>query len=271
MLAISTIPEALAELEKQTGRKWTDSELFDVVTNLGIEIHAAAPITAQVIVQEFIKGEGLKVKYEGMPIREGGLAVLFPAQVAQLWISGETLTCSPYSKNDIERDGEYIVFNEPVLVTLERVRIRLETLQFILNVWQEAQSGRWIEDNTSPDGMRRKYGPAWMFPQHLESPVTAPNTIKGIPKQRVIAAFGGLHFNDGRWSKALGHPPGWLKSCRVMPGTKATSSLWNPVEIAVALLDKGIPIKKLDTVFVGLRDWSDEWKEKSEYFRDAHT
>jgi hypothetical protein len=56
-----------------------------------------------------------------------------------------------------------------------------------------------------------------------------------------------------------------------MPGTKATSSLWNPVEIAVALLDKGIPIKKLDTVFVGLRDWSDEWKEKSEYFRDAHT
>jgi hypothetical protein len=59
MLTISTIAEALAELGKQTGRAWTDSELFDVATNRGVELHAAPPITAQTTIQKFVAGVGM--------------------------------------------------------------------------------------------------------------------------------------------------------------------------------------------------------------------
>lgn len=269
MLKISTIPEALTELGKLTTRTWTDSEIFDISTDLGIELHAAAPISARVIVRK-----GLVNKFEGMPIREGGLAVLFPWQVGQLWVSGETITSRPFSgRNDREEDGEHILFAEPVRVTKEQVRIRAETLQEIFKIWQDAQSGRWVKDGTAPDGMRYHRAPDWMFP--TDSIDTAISAIQqdgkqsktGLTKQRIILAFDGLHFSDARWSKALGSPPDWLKPCRIMPGNKSTSALWNPVEIAAALLDKGISIKKLDAVFVELRDWHEEWMEKSEYFR----
>lgn len=111
---------------------------------------------------------------------------------------------------------------------------------------------------------------AKMVEATLGSSSTISEDIKGIPKKRVIAAFEGVHFDESGWRKALASPPQWLKSCRVMPGNKANSALWNPVLIAVALLDKGISIKKLGAVFVGLRDWADEWEAKSDYFRDHH-
>jgi hypothetical protein len=275
MLTISTIPEALAELEKQTGRPWTDSELFDVVTKLGMELHAAAPITATVIVQEFVKGEGIKVKFEGMPIREGGLAVLYPSHVAQLWIGSETLTSSPYNRNILVEDGEHVLFSEPVRVTREQVRIRKETLHNILNVWRKAQTGRWIEDKSSPDGMRYQNGPDWMFPPEPVAP-SAPATQqkeskRGITKQQIISAFEGLHFNTAaQWDNALADVPDWLEPGVIMKGKRGNnkqSTLWDPVQIAVALLGKNIPIKKLDSVFVRLGDWADEWRATSDYFR----
>ena len=52
-----------------------------------------------------------------------------------------------------------------------------------------------------------------------------------------------------------------------MKGSKKTSALWNPAEIAVALIDKGVPLKKLDSVFIGLKKWINEWQDKSDYFR----
>ncbi len=93
----------------------------------------------------------------------------------------------------------------------------------------------------------------------------AKEAVSGITKQQVIGAFEGLHFStDAQWSKALADVPKWLEPCRVLkgkPGNKRDSALWNPVLIAIALLDKGIPIKKLDMVFVKLKDWADEWRE----------
>ena len=56
MLTISTIPEALTELEKHTGRAWMASELLDVATTYNLKLHAAAPITAQTTIQEVVKG-----------------------------------------------------------------------------------------------------------------------------------------------------------------------------------------------------------------------
>ncbi len=264
MLAISTIPEALAELEKQTGRTWTDSELFDVATMHGIRLHAAAPITAEVIVQEFVVGKGLQNKFNGMPIRNGGLAVLFPWQVGQVWISGETLTRHPSNFDEVE--DEYRFFTDPVRVTREQVRIKSDTLKKILMIWKNSQAGRWIKDDSAPGGMCYQIGPAWMFPQSsVEAPGAPSEVVKGITKQRVIEAFEGLHFNAAQWSKALADVPKWLESSRVMKGNKTNSALWNPALIAAALYDKKISIKKLDAVFVGLSDWIDEWQAAREF------
>jgi hypothetical protein len=136
MLSISTVPEALAELTTRTGRAWTDSELFDVVTTFGIELHAAPPITAQTTIQKFVIGEGMVEKFRSGP-GHAVLAVLFPAQVQQLWVSGETLTSHPSKHNEI--DGENRWFTEPVRVTREQVRIKAATLEKILTVWSKTQ------------------------------------------------------------------------------------------------------------------------------------
>ncbi|MDO8811477.1 MAG: hypothetical protein Q7J38_05540 [Gallionella sp.] len=160
MLTISTIPEALAELSKHTGRAWTDSELFDVATTRDIKLHAAPPITAQTTIQEFVIGEGLKEKFRSSP-GHAMLAVLFPWQVQQLWIGGETATSHP---NEYKVEGEYHFFTEPVKVTREQVRISAQSLGKILNAWNNAQAGRWIVDTAQPGGMRCQNGPNWMFP-----------------------------------------------------------------------------------------------------------
>lgn len=160
MLTISTIPEALAELSKHTGRAWTDSELFDVATTRDIKLHAAPPITAQTTIQEFVIGEGLKEKFRSSP-GHAVLAVLFPWQVQQLWIGGETATSHP---NEYKVEGEYHFFTEPVKVTREQVRISAQSLGKILNAWNNAQAGLWIVDTAQPSGMRCQNGPNWMFP-----------------------------------------------------------------------------------------------------------
>ncbi len=98
------------------------------------------------------------------------------------------------------------------------------------------------------------------------APVANKEAAKGITKSKVINAFDGLHFNRDKWSKYLGDPPDWLKECRVALGSKNASATWNPVLIAVALLDKGVPINKLNTVFVSLKDWTEEWQDKSAIF-----
>ena len=153
MLTISTIPEALAELEKLTGRAWTDSELFDMAANYGINLHAAPPITAESAVYEFVEGEGIRVKSR-LPPGHATLAVIFPWQVAQLWVSGETKTTHPSDHDRME--GQFHWFTEPVKVTREQVRIYGGTLRQIVDLWRVAQA--W--DRKQPPLIR----PAWMVP-----------------------------------------------------------------------------------------------------------
>ena len=55
-----------------------------------------------------------------------------------------------------------------------------------------------------------------------EQPSPAAKNVRGITKKRVIAAFEGVHFDsDAKWSKALADVPQWLKTCRVVPGSKS--------------------------------------------------
>ena len=102
----------------------------------------------------------------------------------------------------------------------------------------------------------------------LAAPTAKVEAVKSsITKQQVINAFEGLHFEERNgWSNALSDVPKWIEPCRVMRGRKgdnSTSATWNPALIAAALLDKGIPIGKLDAVFIHLKDWADEWQELS--------
>ena len=137
MLSISTLPEALAELEKFTGTAWTDSQLFDLVTRYGIELHAAPPISAQTTIQEFVNGRGLVEKFNLGP-GHSPLAVLFPWQVGQLWISGETVTSHPKDHNQVK--GEFQFFTKPVHITRDQVRIRADTLLEICSKLHPAPS-----------------------------------------------------------------------------------------------------------------------------------
>jgi len=96
-------------------------------------------------------------------------------------------------------------------------------------------------------------------------PYIKVEAVRGITKQEVIDAFEGMHFNRNQWSRSLADVPEWLERARVMKGNKTTSAIWNPVQIAVELSNRGTSIKKLDAVFVNLKDWIEEWQAAREY------
>lgn len=109
--------------------------------------------------------------------------------------------------------------------------------------------------------------------QKLDVEVNEPvadksEAVRGIDKRDVMAAFNGLKWDFDHWGKNLASPSNKLKACRVALGSKKASALWNPADIAVYLLDEGVSLKKLDTVFVGLSNWAGEWREKTALERD---
>lgn len=116
---------------------------------------------------------------------------------------------------------------------------------------------------------------AWNMPEELllKSESAAATTkieiSKGLVKTMIAIKFHGIHWDELRWNKNLANPPKWLEECRISRGTKSKNnpSVWNPVEIAICLLDKGISITKLDAVFINLKKWREEWEEKSAYLR----
>lgn len=279
MLTISTIPEALSELDKRTGRVWTDSELFDVATTHSLQLHAAAPITARTTIQTFVDGVGLVEKFRSSPGHDV-LAALLPWQVGQLWISGETATSQTSNYDEIE--GEYRWFTEPVPVTREQVRIRAATLQKILKIWETAQSGPWIRDEKQAGGWRRHWGPNWLFPKTSETerettaaelPPKLPQSkaAKGITKEQVLIAFKSLVSID--LEKALGNGKGLNGlfgdyGARTQKGTRGGkhAALWDPVILAIGLHDEyRVPMSHLKRAFsehAFLRGWADEWGDK---------
>ncbi|RFC35345.1 MAG: hypothetical protein DID92_2727744197 [Candidatus Nitrotoga sp. SPKER] len=87
----------------------------------------------------------------------------------------------------------------------------------------------------------------------------AVNKKPSITKNAVINAFNGLHFNHAQWGLYLADPPEWLKVCRVDKGYKKIPATWDPVCIGKALLTKGVPMSKLDEVFIRLKDWTTKW------------
>ncbi len=117
---------------------------------------------------------------------------------------------------------------------------------FLLAVWELPEEN----SNHTPKGKAETVKP----------PVPA---IKGVDKRKVQAAFQNIKWDYDHWGKNLASPSDKLKACRIAPGSKKASALWNPVDIALYLLDESIKRKTLDAVFVRLPDWADEWREKT--------
>lgn len=109
----------------------------------------------------------------------------------------------------------------------------------------------------------------FIFSKPGEISAAKVGTVKsGLDKRKVMAAFQGIKWDYDHWGKNLATPSDKLKACRVSPGNKKTSALWNPADIALYLLDEGEKLNTLDAVFVSLNDWADEWKKNTELERD---
>lgn len=108
--------------------------------------------------------------------------------------------------------------------------------------------------------------PAFLRPS--DAPAAKVEAVRGIGKRKVMVAFQDIKWDYDKWGKNLASPSDKLAACRIAKGNKKESALWNPADIGLYLLDEGVKINILNAVFVGLKDWADEWREKTALERD---
>jgi hypothetical protein len=97
----------------------------------------------------------------------------------------------------------------------------------------------------------------------------APLLMKGITKQQALIAFDSAA--NGKLKNALEDASKWIVDARVSKGTPGGrhKTKWNPVVMAIAIREHcKTPKEKLNQVFTAnsfLREWREEWEEKSDY------
>lgn len=218
MLSISTITEALSFLTTETGRPWTESELFDAASTLHVELHASVPESMETVVMGLEPGKGLVEKHR-FGRGHSLLAILFPVHVARLLIAGETTTVHPHDYN--KNADTYKFLSEPLRVTRAEVRVRAESLSAILKGWRDIQHGDRNPPNT----------PAWMKPKNSslvdeiqDSPTPQIATETLVPVARLAA-------QEARILQAIdnaGYPRLKLPVAKGKAGVKA--EIWAAVE-----------------------------------------
>lgn len=186
MLSSFNLTEALAWLAQSTGRKWTDSELFDLCTQRRLPLHAAPPLGAQCVVVELNPDDPAGVR---VAMRLGWRkAILHPWHVGQLWQVGETEPAPVFEQMHTEDAGRWAVFDPPVRVRREHLTIRLQTLQDIAEAWHNPspveRSRRGRNDGTNiADAVKPK-----RTAQHRESILqaltSAGHTLPKLPPYR---------------------------------------------------------------------------------------
>lgn len=134
MLTSFNLSEALAWLSQQTGRSWTDSELFDLCTRRQIALHAAPPLDAQCIVVEMDPTNPAGVRVT-MNLR-WRKAILHPWHVGQLWQVGETEPNPVWCPMHPKDKDRWAVFDPPVRVRREHLAISRQTLDRIVHAWR---------------------------------------------------------------------------------------------------------------------------------------
>lgn len=255
MLSISTVPEALHELSEGTGRAWTESELFDIASNRGIHLHAAFPYDASKNAMNFALQDG-RLDESSTTTPTSILVILFPFQTAQLWINGATESSHP----DVGTPkGIATILKEPVRVTRADVRLKSKTILQILQAWNDAQRGV-IHKATLPE---------WMRPAITSEQAKTTKPPRGILKSQALTAFESV-VGTCNLKKLLADKPKWILGACLDRGKKGTrEGIWNPVILAIALMDRKYAQKpKLTNAFHThnfLSHWRDEWIEKSNY------
>ncbi len=173
---------------------------------------------------------------------EGYLArAVFQGDITRLAVERSTVRVNMFTTHD----GEIVKAEPAVSLALSELRYLRDDLE------EEAR----CTNNAEP----------------AQVPGIAANsgTSRGLEKKEIANAFAGLHFDSyEKWEKNLATPPDWLKRCCVTPGRRGhhTSALWNPVDIGLALLDKKISLRELNSVFnktTALVEWKAEWREKT--------
>ena len=90
----------------------------------------------------------------------------------------------------------------------------------------------------------------------------------GLPKARVAYIFNGLKWDEAHWNKNLACPSKKLEICIIKKGKRGNrkhSTIWDPVQIAVYLIDEKFSINKINKVFRELPEWKALWEEQKEY------
>lgn len=137
MLSISTVREALTYLSNETGRAWSESELFDFVTKLNLRLSASLPSKVTSAVMHFTDDYRFVEKFR---CEDPLLALLYTHDVARVWLSGECL--ARHVEDNRLAEGEMNLLITPIPVTRDGVRIRLSVIDEILRAWRDAQAGK---------------------------------------------------------------------------------------------------------------------------------
>lgn len=94
--------------------------------------------------------------------------------------------------------------------------------------------------------------------------------VMGITKEQVLTAFDGF-VTEINLKSAMEDKPNWIMDAcmdKGAPGNRHRSS-WDPVILAIAIRDRfGVQKSRLANAFHEhsfLRDWRDDWREKSDY------
>jgi hypothetical protein len=151
VLRYSKLEEALAFLSERTGYAWRESELFELATYLEMDLTAVAPSSACTVILSLKPGEGLVEEWRSSP-GHALFAILFPFQIMQIWMRGETTTSHPLDHDSLRDKPKFFV--EPIHVTPAEVRISSQALLLMLSAWQDGMKG---ELESSPLWMQHEF------------------------------------------------------------------------------------------------------------------
>lgn len=291
-LAVSTLDEAAAWLNETTGKSdWTGKVILDAALNLpNLKVSGQNQVCYLRAAIPGVKFAFYKAMTNNGLIRDHEVqwktCPLHTSNIKDLLFYGETTAIGGSSEYIANTGEEGFVLIEPLsyrpkmfksgtkfIRSEGKPRLAATTIPIIVKIDYSIVRTHKVTYEmvriTDSDLVQLRDAIALAEKQAIDNKSKDP--IKGISKQQVIKAFDGVHFNHDQWSRSLASPPPWLKGCRVVKGKRGDnkiSALWNPVQIALALLAKDIEIKKLDVVFVGLSDWTAEWQDVSDMFRE---
>lgn len=225
------LAEALDWLQQQTGRPWSDSELFDICCRRTIPLHAAPPLEAKAIVLETVPGNACSVAFN-LGWRQ---AILWPIRIGQLWHAGEAEPIPAWTQED-RGDGvhRWAVFDPAVRVRREHLSIKRETLERVLHAWRNPSPVErlWRARDASPEADLPE--PATEFEQ-LATPAAVDLASLATPAE-LLDAF--PQWLKAEWFDNLSDRK-WLRTARRhkgKSGRSGTAPLFCPFAVMRGLM-----------------------------------